>query len=406
MAVITQDNPYKVLIRKIGYSVGLEDLLWRVTKLTNLYVENRGLSLAMFADLVNNNFSRQTDPRHFADFYGTLNLVRVIRRSLDVLYVLDTLSILRRLFTNDDKRFTSALVTVLTQSILEADGDIFLNALEVDFEAPKVKLQLEKMIYGKRDLITRHAIKSLDLIEDIYRIIDIESFEPKQKSVNNNLKKESSRFEVRRTPLDDDKRITSLSAAQENVVHISDDYLRKAPPRRKKWAEDLELFSGNEKTLKGQNLLNTLGGKLRFKQSSDYYTFWPYSHDLAKIQIKPEDIDFQYMNAWDLLCSIGEATSSVTVLPCDDEENHKELIDLLHYFYELYREGNVVQGKIRHQLPIYIAEPCLVSYCVANSRNIPDLPNILNIEGKKPFRRIQRIIIRGTEGAIVFKEKK
>src|SRR6266480_5213725 len=170
MAVIVQADPYQSLIRKIGYSVGLENLVERVKKLVGLYVRDRAVGAGAFRDLVEKDFRRKNAAEHFANFYGTLNLVRVIVRdhsgglpnhvkrpgvpkALEPMYQLDSLSILRRLFVSDDAKFDKALKVVLTQCIVEADGDVFLNALLSDFQLDEMKARLESMVHTKRRLL-------------------------------------------------------------------------------------------------------------------------------------------------------------------------------------------------------------------------------------------------------------
>src|SRR5688572_15224563 len=118
MAVIVQVDPFDRLIRKIGYSVGLEDLVKRVAMLAALYAKEGVITAAAFRDLVKNDFGRAENAvEHFANFYSQLNLVRAIAwehsgalnqrksvaipKALEVLYQLDTLSILRRMFAVD-----------------------------------------------------------------------------------------------------------------------------------------------------------------------------------------------------------------------------------------------------------------------------------------------------------------
>ena len=105
MVATIRDDPYLCLMRKIGYSVGLETLPDRVIELTNLYVEQRELNYALFRDLVTIKFQRNNERsiKEFANVYGSLNLLKLYGKKLRVLPNLDTLSILRQHFTDGQK---------------------------------------------------------------------------------------------------------------------------------------------------------------------------------------------------------------------------------------------------------------------------------------------------------------
>lgn len=406
MAAIVQDDPYQCLMRKIGYSVGLEHVVKRAIGLTDLYVEQRELSMATFRDLVENKFKRKNATEHFADFYGALNLVKLAGVGIYPLHNLETLSILRRFLADNESKFLSAAKLVLTQAILEADGEVFLNALAADFRAQAFKQLIEETVRKKRQVM-RNVFKSPSALKKIYSIIDIKS-QPSQKS---NKSRESegntiSRFEKRTEPLNGSKRTTSLSDKLDNQVTVPDDYLRKVPATRKGWAEGLGLFENGEKTAKGDSLLHVIDKYLHSKQDTGCYILWPYSKDLAELQLQPRDIEAPDINPWLLLCTIAEGISGEGVSPYNEDEDYTQIVDLLQEFHRLYREGNTTSGSIRHQLPLYIAEPSIVALYSANSENIPPLPQVIDAETKKDVRRIHRIFITGTEGGIVFSKLK
>ena len=148
MAAIVPDDPYQCLMRKIGYSVGLEDLLKRVRDLTDLYVAQRELNYALFRDLVTIKFQRNNERsiKEFANVYGSLNLLKLYGKKLHVLPNLDTLSILRQYFADDQKSFTSAAKVVLMESVLEADGEIFINMRKVVRDARRDGSSTKKML--------------------------------------------------------------------------------------------------------------------------------------------------------------------------------------------------------------------------------------------------------------------
>jgi hypothetical protein len=404
MGAIVQADPYQGLIRKIGYSVGLEDIVNRVKKLVSLYVQDRTISFGAFSDLVENDFGRKRNAaKHFVDFYGTLNLIRAVGRGLEPLYQLDSLSILRRLFLSDEGKFDTALKVVLTQCIIEADGDIFLNALLSDFEPDQMRVSLEAMVHAKRDQVTK-GMRSPHLLNKVYKAIDIKNESAVEKVGVDSLPQ--GRFARRTETLDSLRRTSQLTPATgPDTVAIPQDYLKKTSKTRKAWAQDIGLFQDGKKTERGKQLLQSLDGIVDSTATERAALFfWGYKSDLdilnLKLHTKIEACDCE---AWDLLKAIGRAYSlsgpsrSVEALDADG------VVELLQQTFELYREGHSSKGLIRNSLPLYIAEPVLASWCVSEAHDLPDLRTILEEEyGKESHRRVQLMNIRGTAGALFF----
>lgn len=402
MAVIVQDNPYQSLMRKIGYSVGLEYLLKRVLLLTEMYVDRREISLSAFRELVKVEFGRQRGDEdkaaeHFANFYSALDLLQLTGKSIRPLYKLDALSILRRYFENEQSSFLKSAKVVLLQSILEADGEIFLNALESDFDPNRFKDLIKDTVRTKREAI-RNVVKSPAALKKVYSVIAVKT-QPQQEHRPFTTSKLTRRTEPLALSL---RRTTPLSEKLDTQIEVADDYLRKVPVTRRGWAEDLELFSNGQKTFTGFTLLTTLATKLHFRQDSGCYVFWPYVDELAKLRIDPEMVGSYRLTPWSLLCALAEGVGGTKPAQFDPEADYSSVISLLESFHTLYREGNSAQGAIRNQLPLYVAEPCIVGCCAAQSQDIPPILGIIEAESRQKVRRVNRIIIRGTEGGIVF----
>lgn len=409
MAVIIQADPYDALIRKIGYSVGLEKIIERVDYLVDLYVEDCALSKVKFDELVEKRFDRGIESaEHFANFYGCLNLLKNNGNQYVPLYNLDSLSILKRYFVNDRDAFLAALKFILLQALIESDGEIFLNGLGVDFKPEQFRTALISMINYKREAI-RNVIESTPLLKTIDSKITIETQKTQtSKEDKTSHKKNELRF-ARRTEnlstiLKRTEPLSDLTNLQKIEINISDDYLKKVSATRKGWASECGLFVNGQKTAVGVQLLNSLEKKLGIKTSLGCYVFWPYASELALIRIvDPNKIHALKLTKWDLLCAIAEGLGNVEVDSFNEANNYSEIINLLLEIYELYKKGDKIVGSIRHQLPLYVAEPCIVAISYAKSIKIPPFKEIVDSEGqKKQYRRINKTPIRGTEGAIVF----
>src|SRR6266540_1438058 len=395
MAVIIQSDPYQSLMRKIGYSVGLENLLRNVKDLTQLYASERGISYASWLSLVQGKWKRKNATEHFANFYGSINLLRVIGNNVQPLNTLDALSILYRHFGSGDAKFETAARIILTQCILESDGEIFLNSLAARFDPDQLKTLLEELIGYKRSQIAK-VFTSRPLQQKIFGIIDIKA--QSQKATGESAAK--SRFPVRTEPLSaSGTRTTPLSGELDNTVVIPEDYLRKVPQTRKGWAKDLLLTEKDELTQAGSGLLAALQ-EIGLKPSNNAFVFWPYSHDLLALRIDPKVIGAPALTSWSVLCAIAKGTQNVEPEEYRSNGGYGEVLDTLQGFQKLYKEANATLQSLRHQLPLYVAQPALVGFACANGQPIPPLSQVLDAETRKPKRRVNFVNIRGTEGGI------
>jgi len=412
MAVIVQADPYQVLSRKIGYSVGLEKLLSRVTELVEVYVRDKSLSFVSFNDLVENSLrsskarrpGRTPPAEHRANFYGTLNLVRLIGREVEPLYQLDSLSILWRLFPDEREKFIAASQVVLTQALVEADGDIFLNGLLAEFQPARMKALLESMQESKLRQL-KSVFHTPQLYERISQIVAI-----KNQSERTSAKGPSSRsiaegrFAKRDVPLASLRRQSALRRGNLGIDSISEDYVNKVSVSRKGWATDLGLFNDREKqrTTRGQALLDVLVERvLATNADQTAVMFWGYETELQKLRIEPKDLGARICEPWDLLGSIADAMAVENKL--SSPPNGDETIEFLRGVFKMYKETNPARELIRNSLPLYVAEPVLAAWCVATGRRLPALRQILEREYKsKGARRVQQMIIRGTSGALFF----
>lgn len=393
MAAIVQSDPYQSLSRKIGYSVGLEFLLRNVKALTNLYAKDADVSYATWKQLVHESFGRSDRAvAEIANVFGALNLIRVIGRELHVLYALDALSILRRLFSDDEASFDRALRVVLMQQVLEADGDIFLNCVHSGFERRSCAISIREMINWKVDKLN-HVIKNPALRSKIRSIVSIQSSPANSGGTTSGASARPSPFVGRREPL-------GFDAPKEIVV--PDSYLEKILPTRKGWAQDLGFFDGDGPSALSVHLLSLLPN-IGIGVSGGPYFFWPYARDLAQLRIAPDVIGAKSLTDWDLLLCIAQGFGAFSEEAFIEGEELDSLMAETKRVFELYRSGSKSRGSIRHQLPLYVAKPVCVAKAVAEQRNVPPLPAAIAFEVKGTRRLVSVTHIRGTEGALVFR---
>jgi len=197
-------------------------------------------------------------------------------------------------------------------------------------------------------------------------------------------------------------RSAPLSPSVDEGSTISDDYVEKAAQTRRRWAEDLGLFADGVVTDLGQRTLNQLGDSLIARTPEvGAAVFWPYASELAKLRIQPAQLGAPTFEAWDLLSALGRA-----YVPASQKEgpamDADEVVEFLRQVSDLYRGARADKSLIRNALPLYVAEPVLAGWCAAHERPLPSLGQILDLEFRRPKRRVQKMIIRGTVGSLYF----
>jgi hypothetical protein len=407
MAVIIQADPYQLLMRKIGYSVGLEAVVVRSSALADLYSRERQLTASAWKALVAGEFGRKDSSdgnrkaayEHIADFFSTIQLLKLLNHQITPLHGLEVLSILYRILPPGDERMLGLQLVVLTY-LLEADGDILLNLLQAGFDETVARDLLVALVRRKREFLSK-AIRHPALQQKIFDLVAIKN--QVQSGHKRTGTSPPSRFARRQEPLAAGRRTASLTRPDEPVVDISEDYMGKAIQTRKGWCREFKLFGEKELTEAGRRLLNEAAA-LGLRDSSGAFLFWPFTEDLRKLQIEPSLIGAPALREWDLLTSVASAISGVTARSeCDEKCRDLVVGDLMEYQHK-YREGNRSRGSIRHQLPLYIAQPVIVAVAAGRHSSIPPLPAILEIERASAKRRVNFTNIRGTEGGISVKD--
>jgi hypothetical protein len=398
MVAIVQSNPYLVLSRKIGYSVGLESLIRNVKALVRKYASDGRISLADWRGIVENDFGRGgLAYQHIADFLSALNLIKIIGNELYPLYGLDVLSILRR-YLETDEAFDRALKVVVTQFLIEADGDIFLNVLDASFDREKARSNIVLSIDTKWTAL-RGTFVNPAIQDRVWDIVSIRSQTIGQMG-SDETSASGSPFAKRTKPLSSLTRKVEVRE-EKYVVEVPDSYLKKILQTRKGWAEDLEYFSEKEITDRGRVLLNRLSD-IGLRNQNGAIVFWPYASELAPLRLDYHSLNSIPVDNWAVACGIAIANGASV---SDDSISDTDLIEVMRKVFQLYRSGNAARGSIRHQVPIYVMKPSIVGIFTGENQPIPPLPKFIETEIRGSLRRFDFTNVRGTEGALVFREK-
>lgn len=396
MAAITQFDPYGVLSRKIGYSVGLEHLVRNVGLLVALYVQDRRLTYAGWSELVTSDkgFGRNAAAvTHFANLYLALGIIRVVGREVHSLHRLDCLSILRRLLT-DDSEFSSAVQFVIAIAIMESDGDIFLNALQAKFELEPASEAIRKCLETKWNEYSK-VLPNKGGQARLWDQLRIKSFK-----VDSAAKKQGPKVALRTEAIDVAMK-GIRERRQDYELSVPLQYAQKALPPRKNWAADIGLITKEGiLTDRGVALFRQLAAIDLVKDHT--VLFWPYEHELNAIKIDGHKIGKNPLHSWDVISAAAAAWGSG---PAMKQPSDSELAKFIVKVFKEYQAGDITKQLLRQQLPLFLLYPTYAAYCVARSESLADLPRFLSRMYKAPERQFNFVAIRGTEGGIQINKK-
>jgi hypothetical protein len=393
MAAITQFDPYSVLARKIGYSVGLEHLARNVRLLVDTYVGERRLTYAAWLELVTSKdkFGRNTSAvKHFANLYLSLGILRMVGREVHSLHRLDCLAVLRRLL-KDDAQFTRALEYVLTIAIMESDGDIFLNALARDFDLASSSIAIKACLEIKWRTYL-NVLPSKGGQEKLWDKLRIKSFKM-------DVKPGAAKSGVRTEAID--SALKNLWREESSYdLSVPMQYVEKALPPRRLWATDCGLLGKDaKKTQRGIDLLRLIETIGIVEQG--VVVFWPYEHELNAIKIDPSKIGKHALHSWNVLSAVAVAWESEIT---GKRGATSKLTDFVGRVYAEYRAGDITKQLLRQQLPLFLLYPTYTGYCVGRGEPHEDLPKFLDKMYKAPERLFNFVAIRGTEGGLQVKK--
>lgn len=392
MVATIHRDPFHLLIRKIGYSVGLENTLARIRDVVLLYAKELSVSSGALTSLIHDKESGwglATD--NILDFFSELDLVRSEANAIFVLPTLDALAVLSLELEPSD--FEEALKAITLFSILSADGDIFLNCLDVGFERDRVRDRLVEMIHEKRRF-AKEAFGSGRASVKVDRFITIET----QRSNRGGASAGQGVAALqRREPLRSER--GPLAAETATEISVSDDYLRKVPGRRRDWARSLGLVEATD-TLAGAGerlleLFSNLG-----QRASTAYTFWPYADELPQLKLQPENLPWRTPERQAVTYGLkevmlgrpfGERPASTT-----------ETVEWLKHIFTRYRTLNPSRSIVRVELPVRVARLVALGFACARTGVDHDVLAAVLLE-QSSDQRLEFRPSRQHEGSIVFR---
>lgn len=388
VATVLRD-PFTSLIRKVGYSAGLESTRSRLADLVELYARDREVTTAAWRNLVESQWGLKT--HNIADVFSALNLLTVNQGAVDIQFGLDGLAIAK--LNCAEGSFSDAADAIFCVLILIADADIFLNCLSVDFEPEAVREVLLKMVASKRAL-AYEAIRLGGLREKVNRIINIEAQRTNRGSASSGR---GVNLLTRTQPLAGTA--GPLSPSPDAEPKISDDYLRKVPPKRRDWAKSIGLYGEQGKTERGVKLLEALSAK-GIRNNDGSYGFWPFEPELTALHLTPSSAPWPTVS-FEQLCDIVEgifrpAAGQLPLL--DDDDQFATFLDA----FKAYKSLNTPKSALRGELPLRVARLFQLGWNVTSNHRL-SLTHLLSHESTLSRYRVETRSSRSHEGALILR---
>jgi hypothetical protein len=398
MGAIALSNPFQICVRRIGYSVGLEFLRERVCDIVDLYAAKGDIAAHDWERLVTaprpDGWGRREDAtQHIADFMAELGVLRRHHRKIEILRSLEVFSIVvRGLNTNAQGAFPF-LAPLILASVVEADGDVFLNAVASAFDDKRFLELLQDALAFKRDTL-KDAFPQATMLRYIDEAVSVRL---KDKASSTTAGKRFNAADLK-NKLFPDQRIEAAGPSEDDDVWK--DYLRKVPGRRKSWAADLGVFDADGPTEVGAALLRRLAAE-GLCLPSGAFAFWPYTHEAARLHAGIPRGRMTTITPWALLevCvrSFGHEPEPFS----DSLDLRLEFAADLQEVLSLLRRGSP-RGALQHDLPIFIAAPAVTGLRIGRGRRPYSFAEQLHAEFRRADRLLDHIRIQGTEGGIAF----
>lgn len=276
MVGTAQAADFAIFIRKIGYSVGLEDLVSRAADFGRAYGSLDSFRYADWMRLVREKWGLTSKSDHISDVFGVLGIVRVIHRDPIPGPIGEALGILSKRL--DDKAYSEAVRFLVLLAVITHDGDVFLNALAASFQRSNLLESLLQVIRSKREILYT-VFRSYQEQEAVFHAVRIDRQRTNRGSSGGKTLDSLSKG----VPLG--VRVGGLGLPQKIDIHHldvpSEDYLDKVLVTRRGWAEALGLYGNGALTDAAVQLLSTLRAN-DFGAGAGSFLVWPAEFEVSK----------------------------------------------------------------------------------------------------------------------------
>ena len=391
MSIGGDSTQYQIFMRKIGYSVGLEHTMDRVSDLCDLYINEGQINLSLWQDLVHNKWGLKRD--NIGDFFSALGLIRRSRTKVDALSGLDMCAIAR---TIDSERV--ALKSALLLLIIEHDGEIFLNALVSGFAEEEFARRLKSLIDYKRGVLFG-MYRAPEIQAQLAKVVGIER---QASNVGGAGKAQGLSEQRRKAPLS--KRTESLRGPGVPPVEISDDYLGKVLPTRRAWAISLGLYTPEGEAGTTASQLWEYLGQLGLVLKDGSIVLWPFSHEISRFRINPTQFEEKIIAYWDLV-KVSLVAGGASIADKASDKDREFFVELCRAQLDQFRRLNIPKAMLRRELPLTVGYLTLGAAFHAAGRSVPPLPDLLAEEQRRLDSPLEIRTSRNSIGTILVRLK-
>lgn len=372
MVDIVQSNETKLLIRKIGYSVGLESTLSRFKQLVDLYIAENQLTDPSWRTLVTTGFRRELPARkHFENLFSVLGILSVDNGRPVPQAILDVGALLKRYYEHDAAAYDRAVLPVLLYAITLADGELFGSLLSVEFDKSEFEKTLTSFRQAKLEIFYEHYKNQFDR-EKLHQVIDFQEVTSEADSKGGQR--------ALAGPFAQTRRVVKSRDVYDFSVSLSPDWFKKVPARREAWAQDLGLFENGTQTECGARYLNRLR------------VLTPIPHG-APLALMPLDSEMQARHVtWALddrfVIRQAELLQAInaTYLPSEtSDEGSFDLEQLAAWALDQYMRADIRFQMLRRELPFVVLSLFILGVSVATRTNLGNLK--VNLETLARERR-------------------
>lgn len=382
MVARAQSSDFAIFMRKIGYSVGLEHTVARVADFARLYGQQDTLTIGDIKRLLHSDpphgWGLKPQNEHILDFFRSIELLTVRGGDVGVLELGEALGVLWKL--QEEEQFQITLRLLLTHALVLADGDIFLNALAVQFDEREFAGAISRLVEFKWSTLEQ-VFQTTQQRAAIYKAVNIEIQENNPGSrghAGNRVGPLDGGVSARSGPL-------SMGDVARPDIQISPNYLTKTLGRRRAWATTLGLATEQGAlTLLGQRLLDTLSAA-GYAGPSCMAT-WPLTHELAVPLFTATRLPstIPRLSSWNFMVIIGRGMNCLgDGMRVAGEREMDQLLRVMR----AYRSLNLSKSIVRNEVPVRVAYRALLGFSVCQP-DLPDYPAMIQQEQSAPSPRV------------------
>jgi hypothetical protein len=358
MVGTAQAADFAIFMRKIGYSVGLENVLVRAAEFGRAYASKESFRAADWVRLVRNVWNLKTD--NVGDFFSALGIVRIVNREPILGPIGEALGILAQRVNEEE--YQRAVKFLLLLTLVSHDGDVFLNALASGFKRKEFNSLLLQAIRTKRELLFG-IFHNYQEQEAVFHAVAID----RQRSNRGSAGGKTLDALAKGLPLN--ARSTGLGLPQKlELTHLeepSEDYLDKVLVTRRGWAEDLDLFQDGALTDHALSLLSTLRDH-SFGTGAGSFLVWPTFFEIAKARFDRGTFSsIPLQSTLGQMRTLMDAHRKGEAFSPQPSPTGESLVQYVAGIYAAYRSLSQNRSMIRNELPLEVLGATWFAECCA-----------------------------------------